>query len=140
MSPNVALTVIAVCLIIMTFTTLVAVALLLRLVQRLTGLERSVLQQVSDLQAEIASLMRQVRETSRRVQRTVQDVSTSARRVGKAAVHLSSWAGSGRSGLAGLVKPRPWWMSGIAMGWALYLRHRKRAGISRPPAKPTPPR
>lgn len=138
MSPDLALTIIAVCLMILVVMALAVVVALLMLVRRLIGLEHTVVHQVTNLREEIQSIVHHIRDTSDRVSHTVQDVRKTTRAVSKAARRIAGWLGNSSGQRTLLAKARPWWVSGLSMGWSLYQRRRKKSSLSdaRPPAPP----
>lgn len=140
MSPTTALTIIAVSFAVLTVLALVVAALLFSLVKRLGRLEQSVIREISDLRSEIQTLMRHIHNTSETIGHTVHEVQKTARRLGLLASGIGSWIGARRIRGSLLDKTRPWWMSGLALGWTIYQRRRKaQKARSSPPLKGSTP-
>lgn len=139
MSNGTALTVIAVSLVILAMLGLIAVAILFRLVRISLILERSVVREISDLRAEIQAIVHHARDTSQKVSQSLNRVRDTTRIFDLLASGVGSWLLSRARGTP--IKMKPWWMSGLALGWTVYKNRRRKAKARKNARAPlnTPP-
>ncbi len=141
MTISTALTIIAICFAVLTLLVIGLGIVLMVVGLRIIRLEKAITHEISTLRVQLGDLIQTARDSSSRFGETLKEFKQSAYRMGLAA-----------TGLAGIlearkhkdVKPsiaskkskvRPWWISGLVLGYSLWKRRRK---VKRPPSSGVP--
>ncbi len=130
-----ALTVIAICFAVLTLLVVGSGIVLMMIALRIIRLEKTITREISGIKDQLAELVHTAKESSNRLGHTVQEVKSSAYRVGLLATGIAGFLEARRNPKkAGKRKgSRPWWVSGIALGYSLWKK-RQRSKQNQPPS------
>ncbi|OLZ10899.1 hypothetical protein [Sulfobacillus thermosulfidooxidans] len=129
MTISTALTIIAICFIILTLIVVGLGIMLFIVTLRVIRLEKTITQEVSVLRRQLGELIQTARESSSRLGQTVQEFKASAYRMGLIATSIAGLIESRKAKTLKASPPktkvRPWWLSTLALGYSLWNKRRK---------------
>ncbi len=131
MTISTALTIIAICFAVLTLLVIGLGIVLLVVGLRVIRLEKTITHEISTLRLQLGELIHTARDSSSRLGETLKEFKQSAYRMGLAATGLAGIleARKHRDSKSSIAPKksnvRPWWISGLALGYSLWKRRRK---------------